>query len=120
MQLYTIGEAEKNSQLSRRALLQGGAGVAAFGFHQALDAKRVFGQDAAGDDVQTILNLAATAEAFACVHYHNVLTLGAIAFTEPQIAQLKGALDAELAHLEYLQSNGASTLATDFYIPFNL
>lgn len=111
------------SHISRRALLQGGAaaaGALAFGFHEAVDVKRVFGQDAAGDDVQLIINLAATAETFACVHYYNVLTLGAIQFTDPQIAQLKGALDAELAHLEYLQSNGATALATDFYIPLNL
>lgn len=110
------------TQISRRTLLKGGAitaGAAMMGFHQVFDTKRVFGQDG-GDDVGLIINLAATAETFACVHYYNVLTLGAISFTDAQVGQLKAALDAELKHLEYLQANGAASLANDFFIPLSL
>jgi hypothetical protein len=109
-----------SNSISRRTLLKGGAVVAAFGasmvsFNQLFGYKQVFGQD--GDDAQTILNLAATAETLACTHYYNVLTDSSIALTPPEINILKSAIDAELQHLLYLNAKGATTLATEFYFP---
>jgi hypothetical protein len=108
---------------SRRTLIKGGAVAATFGaslmsFEQLFGYKRVFGQS--GDDAQTILNLAATAETLACTHYYNVLTDSTIALTPAEINILKSAIDAELQHLLYLNANGAQSLATEFYFPPNI
>lgn len=109
--------------ISRRTVLKGGAIAATLGaslvsFNQLFGYTRVFGQD--GDDAQTILNLAATAETLACTHYYNVLTDSNIALTPAETNILKSAIDAELHHLEYLNANGAVALATEFYFPDNI
>lgn len=92
------------------------AGASAVTFSQLWGYNRVFGQDV-GDDPQTILNLAATSEAFACTHYYSVLTEGNVQLTPVEVETVKGFLDAELQHLEYLRANGALPLVTEFYVP---
>jgi hypothetical protein len=109
------------SGLSRRSFLKGAAiaaGGSAMGFSGLFGYSRVFGQD--GDDAATILNLAATAETFACTHYYNVLTNSNIALTPGEIAILKSALDAERQHLGFLNANGAMALTSDFFFPLNI
>src|SRR5260221_12177941 len=69
-----------------------------------------------GDDVQTMLNVAATAETFACTHYYQAMK-SKIKFTTPQAAYIKAALEEELIHLEFLNANGGKTLADKFYLP---
>lgn len=69
-----------------------------------------------GDDVQTMLDVAATAETFACTHYHRALT-SKVKFSAVQISYIKAALDEELAHLEFLNKNGAVAKAQSFYFP---
>lgn len=69
-----------------------------------------------GDDVQTILNVAATAEAFACTHYYYALN-SKIKFTTPQTAYIKSALEQELIHLEFLMANKGKMLTDKFYFP---
>ena len=106
--------------LTRRDLLKRGTVAGAslvsfptlFGLHSALAQ-----DESEGDDVATILNLAATAETLACTLYHAVLTTGEIPFTEVDIFYLTGALDAELQHLEFLNANGGEGLTEEFYFP---
>jgi len=107
--------------LSRRDLLKrgavaGGASLVSFSGLFGLRGALARGNDE-GDDVQTILNLAATAETLACTLYYAVLTTGEIPFTEVDVFYLTGALDAELQHLEFLNANGGAALAEEFYFP---
>ncbi len=125
----------KVKNLSRRAFLKSGAvvgGVALVSFNELFGYSRLLAQDpnstqeptaaaatttSAGDDPQTILNLAATAETLACTHYHAAITSGGIQFTDSEMAYLKAALDSELQHLEFLNANGAKALVSAFYTP---
>ena len=113
------------SKISRRSLLKGGAATAAVGatalsFSQLFQYKQVFAQGD-GDDPQTILNLAATAETFACTHYYNALqNADALKLTASEQSQLRTFLDAEYKHKVFLEANGAKALATEFYVPTNL
>jgi len=111
------------TSISRRDLLKGGAvmatGVSLMGFGSMFGYQRLFAQGD-GDDAQTILNLAATAETLAVTHYYNVLTNSNIALTPSEIAILKSALDTELQHLEYLNANGGTALTSDFFFPLNV
>jgi hypothetical protein len=110
--------------ISRRNLLKGGSiaatGAAVGGFSQLFAYRDVFAQND-GDDPQTILNLAATAETFACVHYYTAInSADALALTEDEIGWLKSFLDSELKHKQFLEANGAQPLATEFFVPENL
>ncbi len=109
--------------ISRRNLLRG-TGIAAagtaVGFSQLFGYRNVFGQ-ADGDDAQTILNLAATAETFACVHYYTAInSADALGLTAREVSELTAFLDAELKHKLFLEANGAEALATEFFVPENL
>lgn len=113
--------------ISRRNLLKGGAaaaagvaGASALSFGQLFNYGQVFAQGD-GDDSQTILNLADTAETFACTHYYNALqNADALGLSADETRNLKTFLDAELKHKMFLESNGAESLATEFYVPNNL
>ncbi len=111
------------NSVSRRNFIKGGAafaGVAAVGFPQLFGFSRVFAQGE-GDDPQTILNLACTAETFACTHYYNaIMSADELGLTETEINWLKAFLDSELQHKLFLEANGAVALATEFYVPENL
>lgn len=108
--------------VSRRGFLKGGAAIAGasmIGFPQ-LFGFSALAQDG-GDDPQMILDLAATAETFACVHYYNaIMSADALGLTEEQVNWLKSFLDSELKHKQFLEANGAKALATEFYVPENL
>lgn len=111
--------------MSRRDLLKGSAaaaGASAFGFSSLFGFSRAFGQtDAAGDDPQTILNLAATAESYAITHYYTALqNADALELTADEITNLRTFLDSEYQHLLFLQANGAMALASEFFTPINL
>lgn len=109
--------------VSRRNFMKGGAavaGAAVVGFPQLFAYSRVFAQGD-GDDPQTMLNLAATAETFACVHYFNAINSAeALGLTDQEVDWLKSFLDSELKHKQFLEANGAQPLATEFYVPENL
>lgn len=109
------------AMLSRRAMLKGGLAVASgVSFATMFGYGRLFAQteDAPeGDDVATILNLAATAETLAVTHYHAALTASTIDFTEEEIAYLQAALESEIVHLEFLNANGGAALVSEFYVP---
>ena len=101
--------------LNRRDFLKNGA---LLGAATQLGFGGVFGlvQAPQGDDIPTMLNVAATAETFACTHYYQALT-SKIKFTTAQLAYVKAALEEELVHLEFLNANGGKSLATSFYFP---
>lgn len=107
---------------SRRTFLKGsilGVGASLVGFNQLFGYSELAAQNN-GDDVETILNLAATAEALACTHYYIALTDSKIQLTPIERAVLVSTLDSELYHYEYLTENGGQTLTTQFYTPLNV
>jgi len=107
--------------ITRRNLLKTvGVGTTA----AAIFAAGLFGEEAhaqapAGDDPQTILNLASTAEALAVTAFHSIITgstfYGRLA---PHYQNyLKSALSQEQAHFDFLVANGAKPLANKFFFP---
>lgn len=108
------------TNLTRRNFLKG-AGVAA----GSLAVTTLFGinlshaQDTADDDVQTILNLAATAELFAATHYFNAVS-GDMGLDQTAINYFKTGFLAEIDHFDYLVSLGAEPLYEEFYAPEGL
>lgn len=112
------------SNLSRRSFLRGSAIVASattFGITNLFGINSAFAQDAMGenDDVQTILNLAATAELFATTHYLAAIN-GELDLAETQVNYLKAGFMAEQDHYELLVSLGAEPVVTEFYVPDGL
>ncbi|MDZ4768724.1 MAG: hypothetical protein SGJ24_06315 [Chloroflexota bacterium] len=107
--------------VSRRNILKGSlaAGGASFlSFNQLFGFSRVFGQDMADDDLQTIINLAATAETFATTHYLASINGAAdLGLSDPELAYMKAGFLAEQDHLELLVSLGAVPVVTEFYVP---
>lgn len=106
--------------MERRTFLKGaaglGGGIAAASFAGALGVRAAEG----GDDVQTILNLAATAETLAVTHYYSALVARTFDLDEDDVLYLKYALDAEQQHLDFLNANGAKALTQQFYVPSTL
>ncbi|MBX3079983.1 MAG: ferritin-like domain-containing protein [Anaerolineae bacterium] len=96
----------KNSFIAAGVSLSGLTFSSAFGLKPAR---------AAEDDIQTILDVAATAEAFACTHYARAIS--SALFNDVQTSYLKAGLDSEFQHLAFLQANGAKLLAEKFYFP---
>ena len=111
-----------SKNLSRRTLLKGGAALGAgamLGFNQVFGFSRVLGQAMKDDDLQTIINLAATAELFATTHYLAAIN-GKLGLADKQVQYLKAAFLAEQDHLELLTSLGAKPVVTEFYVPETL
>jgi hypothetical protein len=112
--------------ISRRSLLKSGAvlaGASAIGiFNGVFGFSRVLGQDMpADDDVQTIINLAATAELFATTHYLAAINGAAdMGLDEAVVNYLKTGFLAEQDHLDLLVGLGATPLFTEFYVPDGL
>jgi hypothetical protein len=73
-----------------------------------------------GDSVPTMLNLAATAEAFAVTHVYSALTRRTFNLNPAEELQLKIILDAELQHLNLIQANGGQPLTLNFFTPNGL
>ncbi|MCA9912313.1 MAG: ferritin-like domain-containing protein [Anaerolineae bacterium] len=119
---------KNTNQVSRRDMLKGalvGAGAGVLGWQSLFGINRAFAQDMTGenDDVQTILNLAATAELFASTHYLagiNAADNGDLALDEVQVNYLKTAFLAERDHYDLLVSLGAEPVVTEFYVPDGL
>jgi hypothetical protein len=82
----------------------------------------LFGFDLArqgNDDLQTIINLAATAELFATTHYLAAIN-GDLGLAEKLVDYLKTGFLAEQDHLDLLRSLGAEPVVTEFYVPETL
>lgn len=110
--------------LSRRNLLKGSAligGGAFLTFNQVFGFSRVLGQEMADDDLQTILNVASTAELFATTHYLAAINAAAdLGLDDIQLAYMKAGFLAEQDHYDLLVSLGAEPVVTEFYVPENL
>jgi hypothetical protein len=108
--------------LSRRSFLKGAAGVSAAAvFNSAFGFSRVFGRQMEDDDLQTILNLAATAELFASTHYLAGINGAAdMGLAEAQVNYLKAGFLAEWDHYVLLTGLGAVPVVTEFYVPETL
>ncbi|MEP6985794.1 MAG: hypothetical protein ABI970_09360, partial [Chloroflexota bacterium] len=97
-----------SKNISRRTLLKGGAAfgaIAMIGFDGAFGFSRVLGQAMKDDDLQTIINLASTAELFATTHYLAAIN-GKLGLADKQVQYLKAGFLAEQDHLELLMSLG--------------
>lgn len=107
--------------ISRRGLLKTGAGVggglAMASFAGAFGLKEAHASHDHQDDVQTIVNLAATAETLAATSYYFTILNNPLGFNDAAMLYLKYALSSELYHLSFLQSAGGKQLATKFYVP---
>ncbi len=114
--------------LSRRNFLKSStvaAGASAFSFSSLFGFSRAFAQEASGtdDDLQTIINLAATAELFATTHYLaaiNAVESGDLDLDDIELKYLKTAFIAEQDHYDLLVSLGAAPVVTEFYVPDGL
>ena len=109
------------SNLTRRNFLKSigiSAGAVAVGsYANWFGISTVFAQEmGSNDDVQTILNLAATAELFASTHYLAAIN-GDLGLADKQVDYLKAGFLAEQDHLELLMSLGAEPVVTEFYVP---
>jgi Ferritin-like domain len=107
---------------SRRSLLKTtglAAGASVLG-SSLFGISTAFAQEmAANDDVQTILNLAATAELFASTHYLAAIN-GSLGLSDVQVNYLKAAFISERDHYDLLVSLGAKPVAEEFYVPDGL
>ncbi len=107
--------------VSRRSMLKTsgiGAGVAVATLAAGLGISEADAQ-AAGDEPQTILNLASTAEALAITAFHSVIAQSTFYGRLPAVYQnyLKSALSQEQAHFDFLVASGARPLANQFFFP---
>jgi hypothetical protein len=110
-----------NQGVSRRSMLKTlgvGGGIATLSFAGLFGADVVDAQTA-GDDPQTILNLASTAEALAVTAFHSIITLSSFYGNLSPLYQnyLKSALTQEQAHYDFLVASGAKPLANKFVFP---
>jgi hypothetical protein len=77
-------------------------------------------QESGCESIQDIIDIAATAEAFAVTALGGALESaanGTLALSEEAIQSLQAARAAEQAHYEFLTDNGAEPLTTTFTIP---
>lgn len=110
--------------VSRRDMLKGlvaGAGASVLGWQTLFGISRSSAQG--DDDVQTVINLAATAELFATTHYLaaiRAVEAGDLDLGETQLNYLKTGFISEQDHYELLLSLGAEPVVTEFYVPDGL
>ena len=108
-------------EVSRRNMLKAvgvGSSVAAFSVGLGLS-DVASAQAPAGDDPQTILNLASTAEALAITAFHSIITASTFygGLAPHYQNYLKSALSQEQAHFDFLVASGAKPLANQFFFP---
>jgi hypothetical protein len=95
-----------------------GGGIASIGFAQLFGVSTVQAElQDAEDTPQTILNLAATAEALAVTAYYHTIAGNPLGLDDAALVYLKLALTAEQYHLEFLQAAGGEVLTSEFYVP---
>ncbi|PJF44708.1 MAG: hypothetical protein CUN55_02545 [Phototrophicales bacterium] len=116
------------SNISRRQLLVGlglGTGLVASGFSLKKQTaffgiRPSFAQNG-NDDLQTIINLAATAELFAATHYLEAsINADALNLDDFERSYMDAGVATEYAHYELLVSLGAEPVVTEFYFPEGL
>lgn len=116
-----IIDASLNRPRSRRLFFK--SAVAALGAVAATDllangAHAQTGQGQAADSIQTILNVAATAESLAVTFYTNgVNNASALGLSGNDLDEIKAALLEEEIHREFFIANGGVPAATTFSFP---
>lgn len=118
------------NNVSRRSFLKGAgmtagivaAGISLKGQKSFFGINPAFAQDGApDDDLQTIINLAATAELFATTHYLAAINgAEALGLEDIDVAYMKAGFLAEQDHYDLLVSLGATPVVTEFYVPETL
>lgn len=93
-----------------------GGGIAAAGFIHAFGLGPANAADIDGD-LATIINLATTAETLAVTFYHAAITRAAFLIDDQDMDSLRRIMDAEMHHLQILQSFGGASLTQQFYMP---
>jgi hypothetical protein len=126
----STGEAEEttvkqgNARVTRRTFMKGtaglGGGLALASFASVFGLKDAFASHDRMDEPQTILNLAATAEALAVTFYYSGITGAKFSLDAEDVVYLKLAMDAEDYHYDFLTSAGGKALTTQFYVPENV
>ncbi|GAB4213106.1 MAG: ferritin-like domain-containing protein [Roseiflexaceae bacterium] len=115
---------QKRNSITRRSFMKGaaglGGGLAMASFAGAFGLSEVEAAHDRRDDVQTILNLAATAETLAVTFYYSALTAGQFNLSDEDVQYLRLAMDAEKYHLDFLTSAGGRALTQRFYVPANV
>ncbi len=121
---------KKQNRSSRRSVLKGAvagvagvsalAGVAGAGFLISQQGQHAAHAAAVGiDSVQTIVNIASTAEQLGIVFYANALNnANALGLSGPARLDLKAAMIEEQLHLQLLLQQGAKPLTNTFSFPF--
>lgn len=116
-----------NGQVSRRNMLKTtgiGSGIAIASFSALFaGAEDAFAAPVGPlahdrmDSVETIANLAATAETLAATSYFGTLNLAGFSLSDEARLYMRYALSSELYHLAILQSLGGKSLVSEFFIP---
>ena len=114
---------QANDGISRRSVLKavgigGVAALSAGGFESTAEAQA----QTPGDSVQTMLNVAITAEALATTLVYGVVTQSTYFRRLPAIHQdaLRATLTTEQTHFDILAAEGGRPLITQFFIPDGL
>lgn len=107
--------------VSRRTFLKGtaavGGGIAVASFASMFGMHDAYAAHNAEDSVETMANLAATAETLALTSYYYTIKGNPLGFDDKSLLYFKYAMSSELYHLHVLQSLGGQSLASEFYTP---
>ena len=111
-------EASFGARRSRRTFLKGALATGAAAGSLGLLPKGVHAQTTAADSIQTILNVAATAETLAVTFYTNgVKNASALGLAGGALNDIKAALIEEQIHLNFFKANGGVPAASTFSFP---
>lgn len=118
----TFQPVSRRSFLKKAGVIAGSAAVgASLSNYSSLFGIRTAFAQTEDDDLQTIINLAATAELFASTHYLAAINnADALGFGDAIVDYLKAGFIAEWEHYQLLVGLGAEPVATEFYVPENL
>jgi hypothetical protein len=121
----TEAGASRRSFFAKTAALAGASalGAAGAGFLQPIAAHAAEADnDTTPDTIQTILNIAATAESLATTFYYNALGSGSLPDVNSDANRnyFQAAAVQEFEHLVILDHLGGAPLATEFYFPTNM
>ena len=111
-------EASFGARRSRRTFLKGAVATGVAAGSVGLLTNAAHAQATAPDTIQTILNVAATAETLAVTFYTNgVNNAAALGLTGGALDDIKAALIEEQIHLNFFKANGGVPAASTFSFP---
>ena len=111
-------ETSFNTRRSRRGFLQGAVATSVAATGIGLLTQTAGAQSTPADSIQTILNVAATAETLAVTFYSNgVANASALGLTGSALNDIKAALIEEQIHLNLFKASGGVPAASTFSFP---